>query len=154
MSTLKQKLKDDLTTAMREKDTLVVDTLRMVLAAITTEEVSGKEARELSDQEIITVLTREAKKRREASTAYKDAGRLELAEKEEAESAVINIYLPEALSEKEISEIIAKAVETAAASGQTGPSAMGAVMKIVQPQVAGRADGGIVAGLVKQALSN
>lgn len=154
MSTLKQKIKDDLTTAMREKDTLVVDTLRMVLAAITTEEVSGKEARELSDQEIITVLTREAKKRREASTAYKDAGRLELAEKEEAESAVISVYLPEALSEKEISEIIAKAVETTAASGQTGPSAMGAVMKIVQPQVAGRADGGIVAGLVKQALSN
>ena len=125
----------------------------MVLAAITNEEVSGKQARELSDQEVVTVLNREAKKRKEASVAYTDASRPELAAQEDLELAVIKKYLPEELSEDELSAIIASAVAEVSASGQAGPSAMGAVMKIVQPQVSGRADGGQVASLVKKLLS-
>lgn len=151
---LKDTLQADLTTAIREKNSLVTGTLRMVLAAITNEEVAGKVARELSDQDIITVLTREAKKRKEAATAYDDAKRADLADKERAELDVISKYLPEALSEDEIAKIIADAVATVTSQGATGPAAMGQVMKIVQPQVAGRADGSVVAGLVKAALAN
>lgn len=151
---LKETLQSDLTSAIREKDSLVTGTLRMVLAAITNEEVSGKVARELSDQDLITVLTREAKKRKEAATAYDDAKRADLADKERAELDVISKYLPAALSDDEVASIIAEAVATVTAQGATGPAAMGQVMKLVQPQVAGRADGGVVAGLVKAALAN
>lgn len=151
---LKETLQSDLTSAIREKDSLVTGTLRMVLAAITNEEVSGKVARELSDQDLITVLTREAKKRKEAATAYDDAKRADLADKERAELDVISKYLPAALSDDEVAAIIAEAVATVTAQGATGPAAMGQVMKLVQPQVAGRADGGVVAGLVKAALAN
>lgn len=151
---LKETLQADLTTAIREKDSLVTGTLRMVLAAITNEEVAGKVARELSDQDIITVLTREAKKRKEAATAYDDAKRADLADKERAELDVISKYLPEALSDDEIAKIIADAVATVTAQGASGPAAMGQVMKLVQPQVAGRADGSVIAGLVKAALAN
>lgn len=151
---LKETLQADLTTAIREKDSLVTGTLRMVLAAITNEEVAGKVARELSDQDIITVLTREAKKRKEAATAYDDAKRADLADKERAELDVISKYLPEALSDDEIAKIIADAVATVTAQGAIGPAAMGQVMKLVQPQVAGRADGSVIAGLVKAALAN
>ncbi|NBU32079.1 MAG: GatB/YqeY domain-containing protein [Actinobacteria bacterium] len=153
MNSLKETLQADLNDAMRSKETLTVSTLRMVLAAITNEEVSGKQARELSDQEVVTVLNREAKKRKEASVAYTDASRPELAAQEDLELAVIKKYLPEELSEDELSAIIASAVAEVSASGQAGPSAMGAVMKIVQPQVSGRADGGQVASLVKKLLS-
>ena len=153
MTSLKETIQNDLKSAMREKDAVVTGTLRMILSAITNEEVSGKEARELSDQDVITVLTREAKKRKEASAAYKEANRPELASKEDEELAVISTYLPEALSESDIQNIITAAVNAVAANGQSGPSAMGAVMKIVQPQVAGRADGAVVAGLVKAALT-
>lgn len=153
MNSLKETLQADLNDAMRSKETLTVSTLRMVLAAITNEEVSGKQARELSDQEVVTVLNREAKKRKEASVAYTDASRPELAAQEDLELAVIKKYLPEELSEDELSAIIASAVAEVSASGQAGPSAMGAVMKIVQPQVSGRADGGQVASLVKNLLS-
>ena len=153
MTSLKETIQHDLTTALKSKDTVVTGTLRMVIAAITTEEVSGKESRELTDQDVITVLTREAKKRREASVAYVDAQRPELAAKEDEELEVISKYLPNALTPDEINAIIAQAVATAAGGGQSGPSAMGAVMKIVQPQVAGRADGSQIAGLVKQALA-
>jgi len=127
--------------------------LRMVLAAITNEEVSGKEARVLNDQDMITVLNREAKKRKEAATAYDDAKRPELADKERAELGIIQAYLPAALSDEDLAKIIADAVAEVAASGATGPSAMGAVMKIVSPQVSGRADGGAVAAAVKSALA-
>lgn len=151
---LKETLQADLTTAIREKDSLVTGTLRMVLAAVTNEEVAGKVARELSDQDIITVLTREAKKRKEAATAYDDAKRADLADKERAELDVISKYLPEALSDDEIAKIIADAVATVTAQGASGPAAMGQVMKLVQPQVAGRADGSVIAGLVKAALAN
>ena len=154
MTGMKDSLQNDLTAAIREQNSLVTGTLRMVLAAITNEEVSGKVARELSDQDIITVLTREAKKRKEAATAYDEAKRADLADKERAELEVISGYLPEALSDDEVAKIIADAVATVSAQGASGPSAMGQVMKIVQPAVAGRADGGLVAGLVKAALAN
>ena len=154
MASLKESLQSDLTSALREKDTSVTGTLRMVLSAITNEEVSGKVARELSDQEVMQVLTREAKKRKEAATAFQDAARPELAAKELEELDIISRYLPEALSDEEIAKIVAAAVAEVTAAGQSGPSAMGAVMKLVTPQVAGRADGGQVAASVKAALAN
>lgn len=126
----------------------------MLLAAITTEEVSGKVAKQLTDADVITVLGREAKKRKEAALAYDEASRPELAATERDELAIINAYLPPALDEAELTKIIADAVAQAAASGQTGPSAMGAVMKVVTPAVAGRADGSAVAAAVKAALAN
>ena len=154
MASLKDQIQSDLTEAIRAKDQLRSGTLRMVLAAITNEEVSGKEAKTLNDQELITVLNREAKKRKEAATAYVDAKRQDLADKENAELEVIQNYLPEALSEEQLAKIIADAVAQVTGSGQSGPSAMGAVMKLVTPQVTGRADGGQVAAAVKAALAN
>ena len=153
MTNLKEQLHTDLTAAIKAKDSLTSGTLRMVLAAITNEEVSGKEARVLNDQDMITVLNREAKKRKEAATAFDDAKRPELADKERAELGIIQAYLPAALSDEDLAKIIADAVAEVAASGATGPSAMGAVMKIVSPQVSGRADGGAVAAAVKSALA-
>ena len=153
MTNLKEQIHVDLTAAIKAKDSLTSGTLRMVLSAITNEEVSGKEARVLNDQDLITVLNREAKKRKEAATAYDEAKRPELADKERAELGIIQAYLPEALSEEDLAKIISDAVAQVAASGATGPSAMGAVMKIVSPQVSGRADGGAVAAAVKSALA-
>ena len=153
MTNLKEQLHTDLTAAIKAKDSLTSGTLRMVLAAITNEEVSGKEARVLNDQDLITVLNREAKKRNEAAAAYDDAKRPELADKERSELEIIQAYLPAALSDEELAAIIASAVAEVAASGATGPSSMGAVMKIVSPQVSGRADGGAVAAAVKSALA-
>ena len=153
MTNLKEQLHTDLTAAIKAKDSLTSGTLRMVLAAITNEEVSGKVARVLNDQDMVTVLNREAKKRKEAATAYDDAKRPELADKERAELEIIQAYLPAALSDEDLAKIIASAVAEVAASGATGPSAMGAVMKIVSPQVSGRADGGAVAAAVKSALA-
>ena len=153
MMNLKEQLQADLTTAIKAKDSLTSGTLRMVLSAITNEEVSGKESRVLTDQDLITVLNREAKKRKEAATAYDDAKRPELADKERAELDIIQAYLPAALSDEDLRKIIASAVAEVTASGATGPSAMGAVMKIVSPQVSGRADGGSVAAAVKSALA-
>jgi uncharacterized protein YqeY len=154
MSSLKDQIQKDLTDSIRAKDSLRSGTLRMVLSAITNEEVSGKEAKILTDQDLITVLNREAKKRKEASTAYVDAKRQDLANKEDAELAIIQNYLPEALSAEQLAQIIADAVSQVKAAGQSGPSAMGAVMKIVTPQVTGRSDGGQVAAAVKSALAN
>ena len=153
MTSLKDQIQADLTAAIKAKDSLTSGTIRMVLSAITNEEVSGKEARVLTDQDVITVLTREAKKRKEAATAYDDAKRPELADKERAELEIIQNYLPEALSADELSKIISDAVAQATAAGASGMAAMGAVMKLVTPQVAGRADGGEVAAAVKSALA-
>ena len=153
MANLKEQLHTDLTAAIKAKDSLTSGTLRMVLAAITNEEVSGKEARVLNDQDLITVLNREAKKRKEAATAYDEAKRPELADKERAELEIIQAYLPAALSDEDLAKIISSAVAEVAASGSTGPSAMGAVMKLVSPQVSGRADGSTVAAAVKSALA-
>lgn len=152
MSELKATLQADLTAATKAADKVVLGTLRMALAAITNEEVSGKEARELSDTEVIAVLGKEAKKRRESIEAYAAANRTDLADIEAAELAVLEKYLPAALSDAEIADIISAAVAEATASGLEGMKAMGAVMKIVTPQVTGRADGGAVAAAVKKAL--
>jgi uncharacterized protein YqeY len=153
MTNLKEQLHTDLTAAIKAKDSLTSGTLRMVLAAITNEEVSGKEARVLNDQDLITVLNREAKKRKEAATAYDEAKRPELADKERAELGIIQAYLPAALSDADLAKIISDAIAEVAAGGTTGQSAMGAVMKLVSPQVSGRADGGAVAAAVKSALA-
>jgi uncharacterized protein len=126
----------------------------MVLTAITNEEVAGKEVKVLTDEEVLTVLAREAKKRRESATAYTEAHRPELAERENSELEVISQYLPTQLNEAELEAIVTSAVAQIAGSGATGGAAMGAMMKIVQPQVKGRADGGVVAGLVKKALES
>lgn len=152
MSALKDRLQGDLTTAIKGRDEVTAATIRMVLTAITTEEVAGKQARELDDEDVLTVLAREGKKRRESAEAYDAADRPELADRERAELAVIARYLPEQLSEDDVRAIVAAAVAEVTASGVTGGQAMGAVMKLVQPQVKGKADGGVVAGLVKAAL--
>ena len=149
---LKAQLQADLTAAIKSRNELNASTLRMVLTAITNEEVSGKEVKVLSDDDVLTVLTREAKKRRESATAYSEANRPELADRENAELGVINAYLPAQLSEAELESIVSAAIATVAESGATGGAALGAVMKIVQPQVKGRADGGAVAALVKKSL--
>jgi hypothetical protein len=146
---LKEKLQSDLTDAIRGRAEVKSGTIRMLLAAITNEEVSGKSARVLNDAEIITVLSREAKKRREAVEAYVAAKRTDLADKEKAEGDVIAQYLPAQLSEDEIKKMIADAISE---SGASGPAGMGLVMKILSPKIAGKADGGVVSGLVKAAL--
>jgi uncharacterized protein YqeY len=148
---LKATVQSDLTTAIRERDAVRSGTLRMALAAITNEEVAGKEARELTDDDVLKVLAKEAKKRKEASTAFTDAGRPELAAKEEAELVVLEAYLPAQLSDEELASIVAAAVEQTGASGM---AAMGQVMKAAQPVVAGRADGGRVAAAVRAALAS
>ena len=152
MSALKDQLQSDLTTAIKSRDEVTAATVRMVLTAITNEEVAGKEARQLSDDDVMTVLGREAKKRREAAEAYDAAQRPELAARERDELGVIARYLPQPLSDTEVSAIVEGAVAEVAATGATGGQAMGAVMKIVQPQVKGRADGSVVAAQVKAAL--
>jgi len=147
---LKEKLQSDLTDAIRSKDGVKSGTIRMLLAAITNEEVAGKSAKVLSDAEVITVLSREAKKRREAVDAYTNAKRDDLANKEKEEAAVIALYLPEQLSEADIKKLITDAI---AETNASGPSGMGLVMKVLQPKIAGKADGGLVSSLVKAALS-
>ena len=151
MSELKDRLRQDLTTAMKARDELRSSTLRMVLAAITTAEVAGKQARELSDDDVTGVLTAEAKKRREAATAFADAGREESAAKEKAEAAVIAEYLPEPLDDAAIAELVRQAIEQTGAAGE-GMRAMGKVMGVVTPQTRGRADGGAVAAEVRRQL--
>jgi uncharacterized protein len=147
---IKETLQADLTEAIRGRNEIVSGTIRMVLTAITNEEVSGKEARVLTDAEIITVLSREAKKRREAAEAFADAGRADKAALEKAEGEVIAKYLPEQMSEDEIKKLIDAAI---AQTGASGPADMGKVMGVIKSQVAGKADGGTVSGLVKAALN-
>ncbi|MGZ4748371.1 MAG: GatB/YqeY domain-containing protein [Oryzihumus sp.] len=149
-TSLKTTLQTALTEAMRERDQVRAGTLRMTLTAVTNEEVSGREARELSDDEVLKVITKEAKKRREAATAYQDAGRSELADRELAELTVLEAYLSQQLSDEELDALVAQAVQD---SGATGMPQMGLVMKAVQPLVAGRAEGGRIAAAVKKALA-
>ena len=151
MSALKDRLRSDLTTAIKARDEVRSSTLRMVLTAITNAEVSGKEQRELSDDDIIGVLSTEAKKRREAATAFDDGGRLEMAAKERAEAVVIADYLPAQLDADEIAALIGAAIEQTGAAGE-GMRAMGKVMGVVTPQVKGKADGGAVAAEVRRQL--
>lgn len=146
---LKAQVQRDLHDAMRAKEKVRAGTLRMVLTSITNEEVSGSEHRELGDDEVLKVIAKEAKKRKEAATAYRDAGREELAAREEAELGILETYLPAQLDDDELRGIVTDAV---AATGATGMQQMGQVMKVAQARVAGRADGGRVAAMVKETL--
>jgi uncharacterized protein YqeY len=152
-STLKERLRSDLTDAIKGRDKVRSGTIRMVLTAITEAEVAGSEAIELSDQQVLDVVIKEAKKRREAEEAYANAGRTELAEKEHAESKVLADYLPRQLTEAEIAALVADAIATTGAA-ELGMRAMGKVMAKVTPQTKGRADGSVVAAEVKRQLSN
>jgi uncharacterized protein len=147
---LKDRLRADLTTAMRARDPVRLRTLRMVLTSITNEEVSGDTARELSDDEIVKVLTREARKRREAAEAFESAGRADQAAAERAEGDVLAGYLPAQLTDDELTAIVSTAI---AETGATGMPGMGMVMKTVTPQAAGRADGARVAAEVRRQLT-
>ena len=147
---LKDSLKHDLTEAMRSRDELVLSTIRLCLSAITNEEVSGKEARVLDEAEVIQVLSREAKKRRESAQAFADANRPDRAERENAEGEVIARYLPTPLSETELASLIAEAIKE---SGAAGPAGMGLVMKLLSSKIAGRADGAAVSSAVRAALA-
>jgi uncharacterized protein YqeY len=156
MAELKTRLKNDLTVAMKARETVTAGALRMALTAVTNEEVSGKQARELSDDEVVKVLTREAKKRKEAAEAFDGAGRTEKADLERAELAVLEVYLPAQLDDAELASIVDSAVTAVAAQlGETpGPKQMGQVMKAVNAEVAGRAEGGRVAAAVKAKLTS
>ena len=149
MPGLKDRLRTDLTTAMKGRDELSTATLRMVLSAVSAEEVSGKEARQLSDDDVMAVLRREAKKRREAAEAFAGAGRAEQAERERAEEGVIATYLPAQLEDADLAAIVADVVTSTGASGMRD---MGKVMGAVQGRVAGRAEGGRVAAEVRRQL--
>lgn len=150
MSALKDKLKADLTASLKSRDEVRLRTIRMALAAVNVEEVAGKEARELTDDEVIKVLTKEAKKRREAAEAFSNAGRAEQAQAELDEQRVLEEYLPAQLSDEELAALVDAAV---AETGASGPQAMGQVMKAVNPKVAGRAEGGRVAAAVRARLA-
>jgi uncharacterized protein YqeY len=150
MGELKDRLQHDLTASIRARDELRTGALRMVLAAIGTEEVAGKQARALSADEELKVVAREAKKRREAAEAFRAGGAADRADRELAEEQVLADYLPVQLSDEELSALVAEAI---AETGASGPQAMGAVMKAVGPKVAGRAEGGRVAAAVRAALS-
>ena len=150
MGELKDRLQADLTESMKARDELRTATLRMVLTAIGNEEVAGKAARSLSGEEELKVLAREAKKRREAAEAFRSGGAEDRAAREVAEEEVLATYLPAQLSDDELAELVRQAVQE---SGAEGPQAMGAVMKVVNPKVAGRAEGGRVAAAVRAALA-
>ena len=150
MSELKDRLRSDLTDAIRGRDEVATATLRMALAAITTEEVAGSDARELSDDEVLKMLARESKKRREAAEAFGSAGREELAERERAEGGVLERYLPTQLDDAAVSELVAAAI---AETGATGMQQMGAVMRVAQQKAAGQADGKRLSTEVRRQLA-
>ena len=149
MGSLKDRLNEDLHSAMKGRDELTVSTLRMALAAVRNAEVSGTAARDLSDDEVTSVLTKEAKKRREAAAAFAGAGRADQAARENAEGEVLDRYLPQQLTDEEITRLV---TETLAAGGFSGKGQMGPAMKAVQAAVAGRAEGGRVAAEVRKQL--
>ena len=150
MGTLKDQLEADLRDSMKARDELVTSTLRMAIAAVRTAEVAGKQARELSDDEVLGVLTKEAKKRREAAEAFAGAGRSDSADKELAEEKIIARYLPAQLSDEEIAGIVAAAL---AEGGFTTKAQLGPAMKAAQAAIAGRAEGGRVAAAVRSQLT-
>jgi uncharacterized protein len=150
MPTLKDQLRADLTAAMKARDDTRTRTLRMALTAISTEEVSGSAAHDLTDEQVIRILTREAKRRREAATAFAEAGRADQAAAEEAEEKVLTGYLPAQLDDADLAALVAAAI---AETGAQGPSGIGPVMKVVTPRVAGRADGSRIAAMVRSQLA-
>ena len=149
MTELKAQLKSDLTAAMKGRDELTTATLRMLLTAVSTEEVSGTSARELTDDEVQKLISREAKKRREAAEAFEGAGRTEQAKRELDEETVLNRYLPSQLDDAELAALVADAVRE---SGATEQRQLGQVMKVLTPKVAGRADGKRVSQEVRRQL--
>jgi uncharacterized protein YqeY len=149
---LKERLRTDLTTAIKARDALRSSTLRMVLTSNTNAEVAGKESRELSDEDVLGVLTSESKKRREAAEAFADAGRDEQAAKEKAEAAVIADYLPEQLSAEEVDALVVATIDELGVRDD-GMKAMGRVMGVLTPKTKGRADGGMVAAAVRRELA-
>jgi uncharacterized protein YqeY len=151
MGDLKDKLRSDLTTSIKARDEVRSSTLRMVLTSITNAEVAGKESRELTDEDVLGVLTSESKKRREAAEAFADAGRDAQSAKEKAEAAVIADYLPEQLTTEEIDALVAQTVDELGVRGD-GMRAMGRVMGVLTPRTKGRADGGAVAAAVRREL--
>jgi len=153
MTALKDTLRSDLTEAIRSRDEVTAATIRMALAAISTEEVAGKSARVLSDEDVLLVLTREAKKRTEAAAAFSGASRQELADRERAELAVLRRYLPEELTEAQVATMVDQAVAQAEAGGIVGRAAMGAVMKQLSAQTRGRFDGRRLSELVRERLA-
>jgi len=150
VAALKERLRQDLNAAMKARDNVTTATIRMTLTAITQEEVAGAAARELSDDEVVRVITREGRKRREAAEAYDSAGRTDLAERERAEGQVLQRYLPAQLDNAELAELVRAGI---AEAGATSARDMGAVMRIVQPRVAGRADGQRVSDEVRRQLA-
>ncbi len=150
MAELKDRLRTDLTAAMKARDAVRTRTLRMVLTSITNEEVAGNAARDLSDDEVLRLLAREARRRREAAEAFAAAGRDDQAAAERAEDQILAGYLPAQLSDDELGTIVAEVITETGASGM---AAMGQVMKAVTPRVAGRAEGGRVAAEVRRALN-
>jgi uncharacterized protein len=150
MAGLKDRLRADLTTAMKSRDEIRTRTLRMVLTSVTNEEVSGNTAHELSDDDVLRLLGREARRRREAADAFDSAGRSEQAQAERAEEQILAGYLPAQLSDEDLDAIITDVISETGASGM---GAMGQVMKAVTPRVAGRAEGGRVAAQVRRALA-
>jgi uncharacterized protein len=147
---LKDRLRADLTAAMKDRDEVRTRTLRMALTSVGNEEVAGKAARELSDDEVLKILARESKRRREAATAFQEAGRADQAAAERAEDAVLAEYLPAQLGDEELTRLVAEAI---AETGASGMPAMGQVMKTVTPRIAGRAEGGRVAAEVRRQLA-
>ncbi len=153
MSELKDRLRTDLTASMKARDKLRSSTIRMLLSAITNAEVAGKEQRELSDDDVVGVLSTEGKRRRESASAFEDAGRADSAAKERAEAEIITGYLPDQLDEASISALVAETI-TRVGAGQDGPRAMGKVMGALSAQVKGRADGAVVAAEVRRQLGS
>jgi uncharacterized protein YqeY len=148
--TLKKRLETDLHTAMKARDELGTSTLRMALAAVRREEVAGDAARELGDDEVVGVLNQEVKKRRQAATAFADAGRVEQAAKERAEEEILARYLPASLGDDELADIVRHAL---AGAGITSATALGPAMKVAQAAVAGRAEGARVVAEVRRQLA-
>ncbi|MBA3264793.1 MAG: GatB/YqeY domain-containing protein [Nocardioidaceae bacterium] len=151
MASLKDRLRAELTASMKARDELRSSTLRLVLTAISTAEVAGKQAKALTDDDVTGVLASESKKRREAASAFADADRAELAAKERAEAAIIAEFLPEPLTDAEIGQLVATTIAELGVAGD-GPRAMGRVMGAITPQVKGRADGGTVSAEVRRQL--
>ncbi|QSB05515.1 GatB/YqeY domain-containing protein [Natronoglycomyces albus] len=150
MSELKTRLETDMRQALKSGEKVKLNTLRMALTAVRNAEVAGKQARELDDAEVVKVLTKQAKQRREAAEAFDAAGRTEQADLERAEEEILALYLPKQLSEDELEQLVAQAISE---GGFAGPQDMGKVMKALQPQVAGRADGKVVSSIVRAKLA-
>ena len=152
-SGLKSRIQADINEALRSGDELLKSTLRMALAAIMNAEVAGAQATVLTDDQRINLLRSEVKKRAESAEIYAAAGRTELATKETQEMVIIETYLPAAMDAAALASIVAEEVANAAANGQEGARAMGAVIKAVKERVGAQADGSAIAAAVKSALN-